>query len=97
MFDAVACAIEVQNYLFERIAAMPEDRRIDFRVGVDLGDVVEESDGDLMGDGAVFLASQGAARSRRSRRHRPRPDLARNMMPLQDWVRSDGYLANVGQ
>ena len=36
---------------------MPEDRRIEFRVGVHLGDVVEEFDGDLMGDG-VNIASR---------------------------------------
>jgi hypothetical protein len=41
----------VQNGLIERNAGLPEDRRIQFRVGVHVGDVVEESDGDLMGDG----------------------------------------------
>ena len=55
--DAVRCAIEVQNGLKERNAGVPEDRRIEFRVGVHLGDVVEESDGDLMGDG-VNIASR---------------------------------------
>ena len=48
--DAVRCAIEVQQGLNERNAGVPEDRRIEFRVGVHVGDVVEESDGDLMGD-----------------------------------------------
>jgi adenylate cyclase len=55
--DAVRCAIEVQNGLLERNAGVPEDRRIQFRVGIHLGDVVEESDGDLMGDG-VNIASR---------------------------------------
>ena len=55
--DAVRCAIEVQNGLVERNAGVPEDRRIEFRVGVHLGDVVEEADGDLMGDG-VNIASR---------------------------------------
>jgi adenylate cyclase len=54
--DAVRCAIEVQNGLIERNAGVPEDRRIDFRIGVHLGDVVEESDGDLMGDGVNIAA-----------------------------------------
>jgi adenylate cyclase len=49
--DAVRCAIEVQNGMVERNAGVPEDRRIEFRIGVHLGDVVEEADGDLMGDG----------------------------------------------
>ena len=46
--DAVRCAIEVQHGLAERNAGLPQDRRIEFRVGIHLGDVVEESDGDLM-------------------------------------------------
>jgi adenylate cyclase len=49
--DAVRCAIEVQNGMVERNAGLPPERRIEFRVGIHLGDVVEESDGDLMGDG----------------------------------------------
>ncbi len=48
--DAVRCAIEVQNGLVERNAGLPPERRIEFRVGVHVGDVVEETDGDLMGD-----------------------------------------------
>src|SRR3974390_3431118 len=47
--DAVRCAIEVQNGMVERNAGVPADRRIDFRIGIHLGDVVEEADGDLMG------------------------------------------------
>src|SRR5271155_6025455 len=43
--DAVRCAIEVQNGMAERNAGVPPGRRIDFRVGVPLGDVVAESDG----------------------------------------------------
>jgi adenylate cyclase len=54
--DAVRCAIEVQNGLIERNAGVPEERRIEFRIGVHLGDVVEESDGDLMGDGVNIAA-----------------------------------------
>src|SRR6202789_4005478 len=54
--DAVRCAIEVQNGMVERNAGVPEDRRVVFRIGVHLGDVVEESDGDLMGDGVNIAA-----------------------------------------
>ena len=54
--DAVRCAIEIQNGLLERNAGVPEDRRIEFRVGIHVGDVVEESDGDLMGDGVNIAA-----------------------------------------
>src|SRR4030088_241585 len=54
--DAVRCAIEIQNAMVERNAGIPQDRRIEFRIGIHLGDVVEESDGDLMGDGVNIAA-----------------------------------------
>ena len=54
--DAVRCAIEVQNGLVERNAGVPAERCIEFRVGIHLGDVVEESEGDLMGDGVNIAA-----------------------------------------
>src|SRR5213592_1124472 len=54
--DAVRCATEVQNAMVERNAGLPPERRIEFRVGIHLGDVVEESDGDLMGDGVNIAA-----------------------------------------
>jgi adenylate cyclase len=54
--DAVRCAIEVQNGMVERNAGVPPERRIEFRVGIHIGDVVEESDGDLMGDGVNIAA-----------------------------------------
>jgi adenylate cyclase len=54
--DAVRCAIEVQTGMVERNAGLPPERRIGFRVGIHLGDLVEESDGDLMGDGVNVAA-----------------------------------------
>ena len=54
--DAVKCAIEIQNAMVERNAGLPPERRIEFRIGIHLGDVVEESDGDLMGDGVNIAA-----------------------------------------
>jgi class 3 adenylate cyclase/TolB-like protein/Flp pilus assembly protein TadD len=54
--DAVNCAIEVQRAMVERNAEVPPDKRIEFRIGIHLGDVVEESDGDLMGDGVNIAA-----------------------------------------
>jgi adenylate cyclase len=54
--DAVRCAIEVQNGMVERNADLPPEKRIEYRVGIHLGDVVEESDGDLMGDGVNIAA-----------------------------------------
>jgi TolB-like protein/class 3 adenylate cyclase/cytochrome c-type biogenesis protein CcmH/NrfG len=54
--DAVRCAIEIQTGLIERNAGLPPDKRIEYRVGIHLGDVVEENDGDLMGDGVNIAA-----------------------------------------
>jgi TolB-like protein/class 3 adenylate cyclase len=54
--EAVRCAVEVQHGMIERNAGVPVDRRIVFRIGIHLGDVVEESDGDLMGDGVNIAA-----------------------------------------
>ena len=53
---AVRCAVEVQNGMAERNAGLPPQRRIDFRIGVHFGDVAEEADGDLMGDGVNVAA-----------------------------------------
>ncbi len=55
--DAVRCALEVQSGMVERNVGLPPEKRIEFRVGIHLGDVVEEADGDLMGDG-VNIASR---------------------------------------
>ena len=54
--EAVRCAIEMQSGMVERNVGGPADRRIEFRIGVHLGDVVEEADGDLMGDGMNIAA-----------------------------------------
>ena len=54
--DAVRCAIEVQTGLIDRNAGVQPERRIEFRFGIHLGDVVEEADGDLMGDGVNIAA-----------------------------------------
>ncbi|WP_409187848.1 adenylate/guanylate cyclase domain-containing protein [Bradyrhizobium sp. RDM4] len=54
--DAVRCAIEIQNSMIERNVGLRQEQRIEFRIGIHLGDVVEESDGDLMGDGVNIAA-----------------------------------------
>jgi adenylate cyclase len=54
--DAASCAVEVQNGMAERNTGLPPERRIEFRIGIHLGDVVEEADGDLMGDGVNIAA-----------------------------------------
>jgi TolB-like protein/class 3 adenylate cyclase len=54
--DAVRCALEVQHAMVERNVGVAPDKRIEFRIGIHLGDVVEEADGDLMGDGVNIAA-----------------------------------------
>jgi class 3 adenylate cyclase len=54
--DAVRCALEVQTGMVERNAGLAPERRIEFPIGIHLGDVVEEADGDLMGDGVNVAA-----------------------------------------
>jgi TolB-like protein len=54
--DAVRCAIEMQNGMVERNVGIPPERRIEFRIGIHLGDVMVENDGDLMGDGVNIAA-----------------------------------------
>jgi adenylate cyclase len=48
--DAVQCAVEIQNELKARNAELPENRRMEFRIGINLGDVIEEG-GRIYGDG----------------------------------------------
>ena len=54
--DAVRSAIEMQGAIADRNADLAPDRRIEFRIGINLGDVVVEDDGDLMGDGVNVAA-----------------------------------------
>jgi len=53
--NAVECAIEIQRKIRDRNREAPENRRIEFRIGVNLGDVVVE-DGDIYGDGVNVAA-----------------------------------------
>jgi TolB-like protein len=53
--DAVRCAAELQRAMIDREAGLPEDRRIRFRIGINLGDVIVDSD-DIFGDGVNVAA-----------------------------------------
>ena len=53
--DAVRCAVEVQREMVDRNAAVPAARRIEFRMGVNVGDIIIE-DGDIFGDGVNIAA-----------------------------------------
>src|SRR4051794_17049856 len=54
--DAVACAVAIQRGMAERETGMLEEERLRFRIGINLGDVVREADGDLYGDGVNIAA-----------------------------------------
>jgi adenylate cyclase len=53
--NAVACAADVQGAMALRNDAIPQDRRIEFRIGINVGDVIVE-DGDIFGDGVNVAA-----------------------------------------
>src|ERR1700719_3054175 len=53
--DAVRCAVEVQREMIVRNAALPAERRIEFRMGINVGDIIIE-DGDIFGDGVNIAA-----------------------------------------
>jgi class 3 adenylate cyclase len=54
--DALHCSTEVQAEMAERNAAVPADKRIEFRIGINMGDVVVD-DGDIFGDGVNVAAA----------------------------------------
>lgn len=54
--DAVRCAVEIQRGMAERNAPVPQEKRIEFRIGIHVGDIIIE-DGDIFGDG-VNIASR---------------------------------------
>ena len=53
--DAVRCAVEIQEELRARNAELPEDRKMEFRIGINLGDVIEEGER-IYGDGVNIAA-----------------------------------------
>ena len=63
--DAVRCAVEIQEELKDRNKELPEDRRMEFRIGVNLGDVVEEGDTYFGGWGQYCSQVREFGRSRR--------------------------------
>jgi class 3 adenylate cyclase len=53
--DAVRCAMEIQRAMAERNGDIPEDRRIQFRIGINVGDIILD-EGDIYGDGVNIAA-----------------------------------------
>jgi len=65
--EAVRCAMEIQLALSERNEALSDDRKMRFRIGINLGDIIEKE------DGPVLLPRRSLRRPERSRRGRRRP------------------------
>jgi len=53
--DAVACAVTIQRSMLERNSQVPPDKRVEFRIGINLGDVIADG-GDIFGDGVNVAA-----------------------------------------
>jgi adenylate cyclase len=53
--DAVRCAVDIQRGMVERNAEVPADRRIEFRIGINVGDIISDSN-DIYGDGVNVAA-----------------------------------------
>jgi len=89
--DAVRCAVDIQRGMAERNAGVAPDRRIEFRIGINLGDVIVE-DGDIFGDGVNVaarlenLAESGGICVSRSVRDHIRDRLSLTLVDLGDQV-----------
>jgi adenylate cyclase len=68
--DASRCAIEIQGAVAERNVSVPVERRVELRIGINVGDILIE-DGDIFGDGVNIaariegIAQRGGSRSRK--------------------------------
>jgi adenylate cyclase len=54
--DATQCAIEIQKDIAERNSIIPEDHRVEFRIGINVGDIIVDNKGDIYGDGVNIAA-----------------------------------------
>jgi adenylate cyclase len=95
--DAVVCAVEIQNKIAERNAQLPEERRILYRIGINVGDVIIEGD-DVYGDGVNVaarveaLADPGGIYISRTAR-----DQVRDRIPINIEDRGEQNLKNIAR
>jgi adenylate cyclase len=87
--DAVRCAIEVQRDMAEQNATMPQVKRIEFRIGIHVGDIIVD-DNDIFGEGSTSPLALKGLRSRVAfaflTTHNVR-SAGRSILPLSIWVR----------
>ena len=90
--DAVECAAAIQSGVAERQAELPEDRRIAFRIGINIGDVIIEGRRHLRRRGQRRRASRSAGRARRDLRlpHRLQPRQGQGRLRLRADGRAPG-------
>jgi class 3 adenylate cyclase len=102
--DAVRCAIEIQRAMAARNTAIPEDRRIEFRIGINVGDIIID-DGDIYGDGVNIaarvesLASPGeiCLADNAYQQIKGKLDSALLVIELTAMVAQHGWVANLGR
>src|SRR6516165_12199169 len=93
--DAVRCAVEVQRGMLDREPELPEERRIWFRIGVNLGDVIAEDD-DIFGDGVNVAARlEGLAEPGSICISRTVRDHIRDKLPYQFKYRGEQSVKNI--
>jgi hypothetical protein len=54
--DATQCAVEIQKEMAERNSIILEDHRVEFRIGINVGDIIVDNKGDIYGDGVNIAA-----------------------------------------
>lgn len=82
--EAVKCAVAIQKGMAQRNIDVLEDRKLEFRIGINLGDVVFEN-GDLFGDGAMLQQGSKGCRSREVFVSRVRYEIKFEISSTMDW------------
>jgi len=87
--DAMRCAAEIQRGMVDRDLEVPEERRVQFRIGINLGDVIAEDD-DIFGDGVNVAGAPGSAGRARRNLHLAQPSTIRSVtsypIPSTTWA-----------
>ena len=95
--DAVTCAIEVQKQVRERNAGSPEDSQIQFRIGVNVGDIIVDGD-DIYGDGVNVAARiQALADPGGIYISRGAADQVRDKVPIKIETRGEQTVKNIAR
>ena len=95
--DAVTCAIEVQKHVRERNAGSPEDGWIQFRIGINVGDIIVDGD-DIYGDGVNVAARiQALADPGGIYISRGAADQVRDKVPIKIETRGEQTVKNIAR